>query len=331
MMDPSLEPYWTVEEIAVWARCRDPVVVYLLKTPASDGRHAERNMYLDLRIAGAAMAARGRGRNIERELWEAWGHPTPLSSLVAPYFASDMQRGAESRTSNDFAPEWLALAGAYGKTSLSDQRGVADVLDLAAASRSNFELAAQLPLPFDVLVGNVLATRKDEDSSFGYQPLFPAVGYLLEILRSGRFKAVGNLPNEPLARELSIEDWHGLTIANASDSGRLRVWRLTNTQRFGYGDIENVRVARDAVLKAFPADPPPTPKPVPIHATDEDARRVIRDAMASRDGFIPQKEGARIVRAVYTNFSVERAMELTKELTGNTKPGPRGPRRKLSQ
>src|SRR5215475_13033209 len=116
-----MNPYWTVEEIAVWARCRDRDVVNLLQTPALDGRHTERNYYLDLRLAHAALAARARGRNIERELWEAWGHPTPLSNLVEPYFASDTQRGAERRTGNDFAPEWRALSEAYEKAPLSDR------------------------------------------------------------------------------------------------------------------------------------------------------------------------------------------------------------------
>ena len=330
-MDVSLEPYWTIEEIAVWARCRDSDVVYLLQTPALDSRPAERNKYLDLRIGHAAMAARGRGRNIERELWEAWGHPTPLSSLIAPYFASDMQCGAESRTSNDFAPEWRALAEAYGKAPLSDQRKVADALDLAAAGRSVSELTAQLPAPFDVLVANVLAMPRGWVRSFGYIPVFPVCDYLLELLRAGRLKAIGNLPSEPLARELSVSDWSGLTISLATDTERLRVWRLGNNPRVGDGDIENVRVAREDVLKAFPADPPPPPKPTPIQPTVEDARRVILDAMASSGGFISQKNSAKIVRSVYPNFNATRAMELTRELTGNTKRGPRGPRRKSSQ
>ena len=324
-MDVSLEPYWTIEEITVWARCRVPDVVNLLQTPALDGRHAERNKYLDLRIGHAAMAARGRGRNIERELWEAWGHPTPLSSLIAPYFASDMQCGAESRTSNDFAPEWRALAEAYEKASLSDQRQVADVLDLAAGGRSNSELAAQLPAPFDVLVGNVLATHSGAVGSFGYLPIFPVAEYLLELLRAGQFEAAGNLPGEPLSRELSVSDLRGLTIGLASDTQRLCVWRLGNNQRIGNGDIENVRVARDAVLNAFPADPPPPP------ATDEYARRLILEAMASGGGFVSQRNGAKAVREVFPIFNVARAMELTKDLTGNTKRGPRGPRKKLSQ
>jgi hypothetical protein len=73
------------------------------------------------------------------------------------------------------------------------------------------------------------------------------------------------------------------------------------------------------------------PNPSVQQGTDEDARRVIREAMASRGGFISQKNGAKEVRRVYPDFNATRAMELTKELTKNTKPGPRGPRQKSSQ
>ena len=280
-MDVRLELYYTIEEIAVWARCRDPDVVYLLRTPALDGRYAERSQSLGLRVAYAAMAARAHGRNIERELWEAWGQPTPFCSLIAPYFAPDMEARAEPLTDRDFVAERLALAEAYEKASLPDQRRVADAIDLAAAGRDVSELTAQLPAPLNVLVGNVLATRKGGVNAFGYRPIFPVADYLLKLLRAGRFAAVGNLPNEALARELSLSDWRGLTIALANDTQRLCVWRLGNDQRVGDGDIENARVAREDVLKAFPADPSP-----PAEPTDEDARRLIREAMASRGGFI---------------------------------------------
>jgi hypothetical protein len=327
-MDVRLEPFLTIEEIAIWARCRDPDVVYLLRTSALDGRHAERNQYLDLRMAHAAMAARAHGRNIERELWEAWGQPTPFSSLIAPHFDPGIEARAEPLTERDLVAKRFALAEAYEKASVPDQRRVADAIDLAAGGRNVSELTAQLPAPLDVLVGHVLATRRGGVNAFGYRAIFPVGDYLLQLLRAGRFKAVGNQPNEILARELSPSDWGGLTIALANDTQRLCVWRFVNGQRVGDGDIENVRVARDDVLKEFPADPPKRP---PIEATDEDALRVLRDAMPSRGGFVSQKNGAKIVRNAYPNFNVKKAMQLTKDLTGNTKPGPRGSRRKSSQ
>ncbi len=131
------------------------------------------------------MAARARGRNIERELWEAWGHPAPLISLVGPYRAPGIEAGAERLTEKDFASEWRALAEAYAKAPLSEKRQVADALDLAAAGRSHLEPAAELPTPLDV-VGKVLAMCGGGVSSFGYFPIFPVTDYLLELLRAGQ-------------------------------------------------------------------------------------------------------------------------------------------------
>jgi hypothetical protein len=144
---------------------------------------------------------------------------------------------------------------------------------------------------------------------------FPTIRYLEHLFRTGALSANANLPGDPRAYALSNADWEGLEIASGGYLRRLGVWRSGKVTATGEGDFENVRVAREAVLKAFPADPPPPPKPAPIQPTDEDARRVIQD-------------GAKIVRAAFPIFNATRAMELTKELTKNTKPGPRGPRRK---
>ena len=65
-------------------------------------------------------------------------------------------------------------------------------------------------------------------------------------------------------------------------------------------------------------------KPQP---SDDDARALIRAAMAECGGFIGQEKGAEIVREAFPNFQKKRAMTLVKELTGNDKPGPKGPRR----
>jgi len=59
----------------------------------------------------------------------------------------------------------------------------------------------------------------------------------------------------------------------------------------------------------------------------DDARAVVLDAIAQNGGFIGQKEGAKIVREKYPNFPMKDAMALVKGLTGNDKPGPRGPRK----
>jgi hypothetical protein len=54
---------------------------------------------------------------------------------------------------------------------------------------------------------------------------------------------------------------------------------------------------------------------------------VIRQALADSGGFLSQENGAEIVRLKIPGFLKKRAMQLVKELTGNDKPGPKGPRK----
>ena len=44
------------------------------------------------------------------------------------------------------------------------------------------------------------------------QTCFPIEGYLLGLFRNGILTAHGNLPGDPLARQLSADDWGGLVI-----------------------------------------------------------------------------------------------------------------------
>lgn len=68
--------------------------------------------------------------------------------------------------------------------------------------------------------------------------------------------------------------------------------------------------------------------PVP---SDNEVRSLLRREVDKHGGYLSQEDGARFVRAKCPGFPKKRAMELVKELTGNTKPGPRGPRRKLCE
>jgi hypothetical protein len=54
---------------------------------------------------------------------------------------------------------------------------------------------------------------------------------------------------------------------------------------------------------------------------------VIRAALDEQDGFIGQENGAEIVRRKFPKFPKKRAMQFVRELTGNDKPGPKGPRK----
>jgi hypothetical protein len=95
--------------------------------------------------------------------------------------------------------------------------------------------------------------------------------------------------------------------------------------------FENVRIPRDEILGLFPADPPKVEHSTKSDVSDETILELIRDARAENGGFISQEKGAEIVRETYPQFNKKRAMSLVKLLTGNTKPGPKGPRKKRAE
>jgi hypothetical protein len=105
------------------------------------------------------------------------------------------------------------------------------------------------------------------------------------------------------------------------------VWRLGQIRVSGQGDFENVRVEREAVLREFPEEPPFDQMLSKRLPTDDEAKAVIRVALGQEGGFVSQEKGAAIVRGKFPTFPKKRAMQLVRELTGNDKPGPKGPRK----
>jgi hypothetical protein len=65
--------------------------------------------------------------------------------------------------------------------------------------------------------------------------------------------------------------------------------------------------------------------------TDNEVRAMIRTILAENGGFVSQENGAKILRGKYPNLNKKHAMELVKEVTGNEKRGPRGPRNKSAK
>ena len=155
---------------------------------------------------------------------------------------------------------------------------------------------------------------------------FPIEDYLLQLFRTERLTAHANLPDDPVARLLTKPDWGGLEIAVGGDLRRLSVWRAGRVAISGMGDFENVRVDREAALREFPEEPPLAQTSSPP-ATDDAARAVICQVMIDSNGFVGQEKGTEIVRLKLPGFPKKRAMQLVKELTGNDKPGPKGPRK----
>jgi hypothetical protein len=65
--------------------------------------------------------------------------------------------------------------------------------------------------------------------------------------------------------------------------------------------------------------------------SEDDVRKLIRRALyefQKRGEFLSQEKGAQIVLKEYPGFNKKRAMALVKQVTGNDKPGPQGPRKK---
>jgi hypothetical protein len=83
----------------------------------------------------------------------------------------------------------------------------------------------------------------------------------------------------------------------------------------GRGDFENVRVARDAILQEFPAEPPGAADLQPRMVTDDEICEVIRAACESNGGFIAQNLGAELVQKRFPEVSRDRAIGSRTSLT----------------
>jgi len=343
-MDEFLEPYWNLEQIRSWAETRDAEAVRFAAI-AKHGRPKYSSEIVAWCVHAATKLAKS-GRDVGAELWADSGWTPPSRKFEVPPMAQKL-------CDEIGFPTYVTLANKDAQISFPKQARTDELLELwKAASESECALMNGLARAYsknnegfksDPRLGQLSPELRKVATDYFSAPephgpphvfirgTFPTIRYLERLFRTGALSATANLPGDPRAYALSNADWAGLEIACGGDLARLGVWRSGKVSVTGEGDFENLKVARDAVLKAFPADPPPPPTPAPIQPTDEDARRVIREGMASRGGFISQKDGAKIVRGEFPDFNATRAMELTKELTKNTKPGPRGPRRKSSQ
>jgi len=86
----------------------------------------------------------------------------------------------------------------------------------------------------------------------------------------------------------------------------------------------HVEVERETYLIWLDQTYPGVRKPGQL--SDEEARRVIEDAAAEGGGYISQEAAIRKVRIEDPTFPRDRARKIAKDITGNEKRGPRGPR-----
>lgn len=153
---------------------------------------------------------------------------------------------------------------------------------------------------------------------------------LLRALRDGDARAAGMMEGSHKMDPIEPMQWENLEFGvlpkeqrDRSDAYRssakvLGQWAGIRWRGYWTG----VRIERDALFAAFPECQAETRA-----LTEAEATALIRAACDQNGGFISQDNGAAVVRAADPNFGRSRARELTQSVTGNTKSGPKGPRR----
>ena len=202
--------------------------------------------------------------------------------------------------------------------------------DLEQGDISGFDLARLETLPTklrDDLLAWLLEPEAQGPPNVSVREPFPTLKYLEYLFQTGRLTATAQVPGDPRSVQISKLDWSGLKIGVGGGNDRMSVWREGHFRTDGGGDFENVRVARDEVLREFPAERPEPAPAASREATDDEVREVICEAVAANGGFLSQNAGAEIVRRRFPQVPRDCVRGLVKQVTGNDKRGPKGPRR----
>jgi hypothetical protein len=322
----AFDEHWgELDQVVAWAETRESEAVEYASFGTGGLGFPKSTQEIAIWSELAANAVKS-GRDINAELWVASGWPVVKRRRTSAEIPST------EGLSRSELPEAKALVEAYANANENDRFFVRLLFsgDFYEADIPRLSTMAYLSPELRAFVGAYCACV-EPPADFGDQPLgrFPTANYVQHLLRMKRLFGRGCLPGEILARDLTAEDWATLVIAPGGLYDRLCVWRRFPPANDRDGDLEQVRVRRAEVLNEFPPDPPPREK-LSKEASDDDARRIIREAIAANGGFISQKNGADIVRHEFPGFNKERAMLLVKELTGLPKPGPHKRRQESS-
>lgn len=319
-MDGFKEPFWSLDQLRDWALFRDRDLMNVAGTART-----QPDIY-HCAYVNAVIKNRKERRDIQHELWIASGFDrTRFRGTRDEFPRSQEQRALERKRLTLSRLDQLLLRGALGMREGDEEEGSAAIERISSAEvRELVKIVRSSP--------EIQGPFRRVDYFH-----FPIEKYLLCLFRSGHLAASGNVPNEPRAMKILPEDWAALEIAASEDTRRLGVWRIGRTPTRsnnplrkglypGNGDIENVRIGRKQILAIFPENTP-TRDGATIEVSDDAALAVIRAAMDANGGFIGQEKGAEIVRNVFPDFSRDRARKLVRDLTGNTTPGPKRPRK----
>ncbi|WP_036285633.1 hypothetical protein [Methylocystis sp. ATCC 49242] len=135
----------------------------------------------------------------------------------------------------------------------------------------------------------------------------PLARGLLAALRDGVAIARGRLGSLTAAREIIVRDrwvgsWKFRLATNAAETESLKIYDLS--------------IALDRQTKTGEGQP------------DRSAvESYLKDKIDEAGGFLSQNKCAEIVREKFSTVSRDDARAIAKQLTGNTKQGPRGPRK----
>ncbi len=256
-MNAFEEPFWNLDQLRAWMISRAPEAVQFARI-GNVSRDTKTSRLIRRFAELAALRAAKKGRNIEEELWAA-------SSL-------DPESYQKTRSFYSLSPKERALRGYCERRPLETELFMEEALTRIGRARLMIRgLDRVEPERLRSLLKDVFADNAGQEPPREVVvSLFPYRDYLLRLFRKGALVASGNLPGKR-ALEISLAEWAGLEIAEGDNTHRLGVWRVGRTANVkhgadrlnlstglypGAGDIENVRVQREGILKLFPANAP---------------------------------------------------------------------------
>ena len=328
-MNAFEEPFWNLDQLCAWMISRAPEAVQFARI-GNGPRDMKESLQIKRFAELAARRTEKEGRNIKEELWAA--------------SALDRSTYQKSYSLPPLSPKERALREFCEKLPLETELFMEEALTRIGRARLKISGLDQVePEKLRSLLKEVLADNAvQEPPREVVVSIFPCRDYLLWLFRKGALVGKGHLPGEPLSVEISPANWAGLEIAISEDTQRLGVWRIgrpANVKRGidrllvreelhpGAGDIENVRVQRDEILKEFPERVPRAQNLQEKKSVSDDAaRELIREIASKNGGYVTQEEGVTILRSHDPSMKRDRARTLVKSVIGNEKTGPRGPR-----
>lgn len=289
-MDEFLSPFWNLDQVFGWADTRDPELVRAAALPRY-------NRHIAIRSTQSATASMFYGRDIGGELWAASGwkpkiHPFEPPPILArraekrdvPAF--HLYRYKDLLVDEPFDAKRQQFVDAWKFAAEADRAATAEILrDLEQGDISGFDLARLETLPTklrDDLLAWLLEPEAQGPPNVSVREPFPTLKYLEYLFQTGRLTATAQVPGDPRSVQISKLDWSGLKIGVGGGNDRMLVWREGHFRTDGEGDLENLRLARDEVLREFPAERPEARAAEPHEANDDEIRAVIREAVSAK-------------------------------------------------